>query len=123
MVALFFGDQAVERAIRCSMEIQRRVKQEHKTDPAPIDIGIGINYGPVILGNMGAENRLDYTVIGSEVNLGARLCAAAAGGEILIRKELIEGSDVPFNIAAVKKMSFKGVSQELEIAALAGDAP
>ena len=121
MVALFFGDQAVERAIRCSVEIQRRVKQEHKTDPAPIDIGIGINYGPVILGNMGAENRLDYTVIGSEVNLGARLCAAAAGGEILIRKELIEGSDVPFEIAAVKKMSFKGVSQELEIAALAGD--
>ena len=123
MVALFFGDQAVERAIRCSVEIQRRVKEEHKTDPVPIDIGIGINYGPVILGNMGAENRLDYTVIGSEVNLGARLCAAAAGGEILIRKELIEGSNLPFEIAAVKKMSFKGVSQELEIAALAGDTP
>jgi adenylate cyclase len=127
MVALFFGDRAVERAIRCSLEIQRRVKEEHKTDPVPIDIdigigiGIGINYGPVILGNMGAENRLDYTVIGSEVNLGARLCAAAAGGEILIRRELIEASEVPFEIATVKKMSFKGVSQELEIAALAGD--
>ena len=53
MVALFFGDEAVERAIRCSIEIQRRVEEEHKTDSAPIDIGIGINYGPVILGNMG----------------------------------------------------------------------
>ena len=54
MMALFIGEDALARAISCAIEIQRRVDEEHKIDPAPISIGIGINYGPVILGNMGA---------------------------------------------------------------------
>ena len=73
MVALFIGEQALERAIECALAIERRVQQEHKNDPLPIFIGTGINYGPMILGNMGAENRLDYMVIGADVNLGARI--------------------------------------------------
>ena len=116
MVALFTGDRALERAISCAVEIQRRIRQEHETDPVPISIGIGINYGPVILGNMGAENRLDYTVISSEVNLGARLCSAAEGGQILIRRELLDGFELSTEIVGTQMMSFKGVSTKLEIA-------
>jgi class 3 adenylate cyclase len=116
MVALFTGDKALERAINCAVEIQRRIRLEHQTDPVPINIGIGVNYGPVILGNMGAENRLDYTVIGAEVNLGARLCSAAAGGQILIRRELLDGLELSAAIAGTQMMSFKGMSEELEIA-------
>ena len=118
MVALFIGERALERAIACAVAIQRRVRREHEGDPMPIDIGIGINYGPVILGNMGAENRLDYTVIGAAVNLGARLCSAAKGGEILIRRELLHGVDAEVVVVGTEMMSFKGVTSELEIAAL-----
>ena len=89
----------------------------------PRIIGAGINYGPMILGNMGAENRLDYTVIGADVNLGARLCDAAAPGEILIRKELLDGLQTSAVIAKTQKMAFKGVSQELEIASLTDGEP
>jgi class 3 adenylate cyclase len=122
MVALFIGERALERAIDCSVEIQRRVSKEHETDPMPIHIGIGVNFGRVILGNMGAQNRLDYTVIGAEVNMGARLCDAAPGGHILIRRALLDGLDIPVKIDGTEWMEFKGVSEKLEIATISCSA-
>jgi len=115
MMALFIGEDALKRASSCAIEIQRRVEEEHKSDPAPISIGIGINYGPVILGNMGAQNRLDYTAIGATVNLGSRLCSAAAPGQILIRGELCEGL-ATVSIKGRSSMSFKGFSDDMDIA-------
>ena len=118
MVALFIGERALERAIECALAIERRMQEEHAKDPQPVFIGTGINYGSMILGNMGAENRLDYTVIGAEVNLGARLCDVAAPGEILIRKELLDGLQTSVRVAEIKMMAFKGFSEDLEIASL-----
>ncbi|MBC8045154.1 MAG: HAMP domain-containing protein [Rhizobacter sp.] len=120
MVALFTGERAAKRAVLCAVEIQRRVEEEHKMDPSPIDIGIGINSGSVVMGNMGASDRMDYTVIGAAVNLGARLCSAAKAGQILIRKDLLE-SEVMMHgngvaVGGTTQMSFKGFSTELEIA-------
>jgi len=115
MVALFIGEDAVKQALDCSIAIQRLVKKEHEKDPTPVHVGIGINYGPVILGNMGATERMDYTVIGAAVNLGARLCSAADPGQILIRKDLMNGHSDNYSIGESKMMSFKGFSHEIEI--------
>lgn len=48
-----------------------------------LGLGAGIATGPVVLANVGAAARMDYTVIGATVNLAARLCAEARAGEVL----------------------------------------
>ena len=115
MVALFIGEDAIKQSLDCAVAIQRLVKKEHEKDPSPVYVGIGINYGPVILGNMGATERMDYTVIGAAVNLGARLCSAAAPGQILVKKDLVNGLSDYYSIGETKMMSFKGFSNEIEI--------
>jgi len=70
------ADMAVKTAIECAEETEE-IKKEFKAKGLPeINIGSGVNSGTCIVGNMGSENRLDYSVIGDAVNLAARLEAA-----------------------------------------------
>ncbi len=50
-------------------------------------VGMGINTGDVVMGNLGASSRMNYTVIGDNVNVAARLYNVAVGGEIIISEE------------------------------------
>lgn len=65
-------------AIKCALDMMGKLKKLQEKwrveGQDPFDIGIGINTGEVIVGNMGAEGKkMDYTVIGDHVNLGARV--------------------------------------------------
>jgi adenylate cyclase len=75
------------RAVRLALDMQAAqgdlIERWRGQLPMP-PIGIGISTGDTILGNFGSLRRLEYTAIGRDVNLAARLCAAAQGGEILI---------------------------------------
>jgi adenylate cyclase len=67
-----------ELALRCALHMIRRVEELHPRWTAagwpPLCVGIGLNTGEVIVGNIGAEGKkMDYTVIGDPVNLGARV--------------------------------------------------
>ena len=70
-------DDHADKAVQTSLEICDAADvliQELEEQGLPrIDIGIGINTGDCIVGNMGSEERFDYSVIGDAVNLGARL--------------------------------------------------
>ena len=70
------AEMAVKTAIECADETDK-IKAEFKARGLPdINIGSGVNTGTCIVGNMGSEMRLDYSVIGDAVNLAARLEAA-----------------------------------------------
>src|SRR5439155_15346481 len=67
VVALFTGDDMELNAIRCALETHRALQSLNAANPddTPIRVGVGIVTGEVILGSIGSDDRLDYTVIGS----------------------------------------------------------
>ncbi|MES2199120.1 MAG: adenylate/guanylate cyclase domain-containing protein [Chlamydiota bacterium] len=84
---------------------------------SPIYVGIGIHTGSVFAGNMGAQNRLNYTVIGSSVNLASRLCAAAGPEELLISEDTYTQPCVKHNVEVQDKglMAFKGFDEKKQV--------
>lgn len=83
----------------------------------PIEIGIGVHIGPVVAGNMGAENRLNYTVLGANVNLASRLCNAAGPNEILITEAVLLSPGVKerIEVEALLPMKLKGFTEEVKV--------
>jgi len=70
------AEMAVKTGIECAEETEKLKKEFREKGLPDINIGSGVNTGTCIVGNMGSENRLDYSVVGDAVNLAARLEAA-----------------------------------------------
>jgi class 3 adenylate cyclase len=91
IMALFSGSNSIEQAINAAIDIQRTIKQENlrrkKRGLTTVEVGIGINHGEVVVGNIGSYDRMDFTAMGSVVNLASKLCAKARPSEILIEQE------------------------------------
>ena len=80
------GENDIERALTAALEMQERFARLKDQSPnlAPLGLGIGVHFGEVIVGNIGSERMMDYTVIGDTVNVARRLQEVARPGEILI---------------------------------------
>ncbi|HEY9449842.1 MAG TPA: adenylate/guanylate cyclase domain-containing protein [Gemmatimonadaceae bacterium] len=107
------ADRALDAArdmIRSLDELNARWLAEGVARPH-LEIGIGLNYGEAFAGYVGAERRLEYTVIGDPVNTASRLCAAAGGGEILLTGELLAALANPPAVRERGAMELRGKSQ------------
>ena len=62
-------DNHAEMAVKSALEMIEELKELNKNIPVEINIGIGINTGDCVVGNMGSEQRFDYSVLGDAVNL------------------------------------------------------
>ena len=125
-ILIFFGDPETrgekEDAKACALmalEMRERMKHlrkiwEDQGISNPLEIRIGINTGFCNVGNFGSEDRLDYTIIGGEVNLASRLESNADPGQILISHETY--SLIKKYVVCEKKeeLSVKGISHKIQ---------
>lgn len=113
-VMVFFGDPKTkgvkEDALSCIEMAKDMVKAAEAMN---IKIRIGINSGPCIVGNFGSDNRMDYTIIGRNVNLAQRLEANSKTGRILISQAAYEliGDQIPCTVQGDIKV--KGIDRLL----------
>ena len=85
-----------------------------RPDGEPIQFRVGINCGEVIVGPIGAERRLEYTVIGDTVNIASRLAGLGEGGQVVVTRETFARLGDGFAFASLGEKRIKGVSRPVE---------
>lgn len=129
---MFFGDPETQgvkedalRCVRMAIAMQRRMADLHalwrdKGYEHPMRMRIGINTGFCNVGNFGCAQRMDYTVIGSEVNLAARLEQAGEPDGILISFETYALVREEIDVTERPPVALKGIAGEVRTFAVKG---
>jgi adenylate cyclase len=116
---VFFNDpvpvpDGPERAVRMALAMRDHASElgaRWKKRGHELGIGIGIAQGFATIGAIGFEGRLDYGAIGTVTNLAARLCGAAAPGQILVSQRLRGAVEALAEAEPVGELPFKGFSR------------
>jgi class 3 adenylate cyclase len=104
----------VYNAVRAGMQMISERLLLNDSSRYDIEIGIGISTGEVVAGNMGSDSRLNYTVLGERVNLGARLCGIAARGEVVIDETTRATLGDKLDARLMDPLHLKGISNEVK---------
>ena len=116
---IFFNDplpmeKPAEESVKMAIEMQQAfqpIGEKWRKRGYELGLGIGIAQGYATCGAIGFEGRWDYAAIGNATNLAARLCAEAAGGEVLIDRKTMAAVDGAFQFAEAGPFELKGYSQ------------
>ena len=98
-------------AVLCAQEIQK----EFRESDIGVSIGIGLNTGEAVIGNLGSSTRFDYTAIGSAVNIAARCESSckAVGVDLIIAEPTAIASGMTFKV--LEPIEAKGITEPLKI--------
>ncbi|HYB42076.1 MAG TPA: adenylate/guanylate cyclase domain-containing protein [Candidatus Methylomirabilis sp.] len=108
-----------ERAAACALAMQdsmAELNRRHATSGLPrFEMGIGVNTGEAVVGNIGSEQRAKYAVVGSAVNIAARVEGATVGGQVFITASTYESIREIAEVGVPQEVAAKGLSEPLRL--------
>lgn len=110
-------ENAVKAALGMRKSLKRlNLKRELKGKP-PLSIGIGINYGPAVAGNMGSEEKMEYTVLGDSVNLTSRIesMTKELNTDLLVSESIANALHQKYPFQNCGNFHVKGKTQEVTL--------
>ncbi len=121
---VFFGDPQpqsdhTDRCVRTAIAMQlaaRELNEQWRSrGDMPLEIRVGIHAGPVVVGNLGSNRRLSYTVLGESVNLAQRLESSAPTGGILISRQAWKQVRADVDSRELEPIRVKGFDRPIEV--------
>lgn len=117
-----------DRAVRCAIEIQRALHERREDAPEPLAggrlrAGVGVCAGEAVVGNIGSEKRKKFSVIGSVVNLAARLQSLSDGGEVLACESLCRELEGRMRFRHRGNVAIRGFSEPVPVYSVVGARP
>ncbi len=107
------------RAVKTALEMQQAIaelNQRRARKNLPVShIGIGINTGEVVAGNIGSEKRMEYTVIGDEVNIAERIEASALRDQILISERTYQAIKSDVEVTPLQDTKVRGRREPVQV--------
>jgi adenylate cyclase len=105
----------VERGVRAASDMQKKFMNKRNNGNRLLQsVGIGINSGVVVSGNIGSQDKMEYTVIGDTVNLTAHLNRTAKPGEIIITKSVYKNIEDRIIVEPLPPKHIKGKTKPVE---------
>jgi class 3 adenylate cyclase len=124
IMAVFDGEDMTRNCCRCALGILEGAHDAGSQGAGAMQLGLGIHRGYAMVGNLGSEDHLDYTVIGKTVNLAARLCGLARQSIIVSRavRDAVAG-DAAFSFSAERPAQVRGFRDPVTVFELQRTAP
>ncbi|MDX2086418.1 MAG: adenylate/guanylate cyclase domain-containing protein [Kofleriaceae bacterium] len=122
------GKDDARRAVACAIAMQRAMKDINahnaKLGLPKLEMGIALNTGEVIVGNIGSQKHIKYGVVGSHVNLTARIESNTVGGQVLISGSTLELAGPDVQVGEKQMIVAKGFPEPIpayEVKAIGGE--
>ena len=117
-------EDAPRRAVCCALEMQLAMEElnaaAEELNQPKLEMGIGINTGEVVVGNIGSERRMKYSVVGSPVNMAARIESCTVGGQILVSESTMKEVAADARVDGHLRVKMKGFGSAAKIYEIGG---